>query len=225
MPQIETRNLSVFYEKKQNRIPVLSSLSLVFPTRKVSVLEGASGAGKTTFLDAVAGLIPVEGELLFDGVDVQNLPTQERDLAYVNQDFFLYPRLSVFDNWAFPLKIAGGKRDEVTQRVKAIAQEFSLTLFLDRRPSQLSLGQQQRVALAKALLRHPSLLLLDEPFSNSDPQTKETSKKFLKETIQKYSLTVLYSCHDHEDAQGLGDEFFRIEDGTITALGKEGLFE
>jgi ABC-type sugar transport system ATPase subunit len=129
MPEIEIKKLCVAYGKKKERVPVLKDLSAVFPTGKISLVLGPSGSGKTTLLKALAGLLPVEGQILFDGVDVSALPTQERDLAYVAQDFWLYPRLTVFDNIAYPLKIAGGKREEVTRRVKEVAKELDLTSF------------------------------------------------------------------------------------------------
>jgi ABC-type sugar transport system ATPase subunit len=221
MPEIEIKKLCVAYGKKKERVPVLKDLSAVFPTGKISLVLGPSGSGKTTLLKALAGLLPVEGQILFDGVDVSALPTQERDLAYVAQDFWLYPRLTVFDNIAYPLKIAGGKREEVTRRVKEVAKELDLTILLDRKPSQLSLGQQQRAALAKALARHPSLLLFDEPLSSIDPPARSGCRAFIKEIVSRYGLTAVYVTHDQNEAAELGDVFFALADGAITLSGSK----
>lgn len=221
MPKIELKNLTVRYEKKREENPVLRDLSSVFPSEKISLILGDSGAGKTTLLKAIAGLLPSEGEILFDDIDVSNVPTEKRDLAYVSQEFWLYPRLTVFDNIAYPLKTAGGKRDEVTFRVKEIAEKLHLSFLLDRKPNQLSLGQQQRVALAKALARHPSLILFDEPLSSVDAPARAEARALIKETIHRYSLTALYVTHDLTEAEEIGDIFYHLEEGRFDVFGSK----
>jgi multiple sugar transport system ATP-binding protein len=221
MPKIELKNLTVSYEKKQEDTPVLRNLSAVFPTGKISLILGNSGSGKTTLLKTIAGLLKSDGQILFDDIDVSLLPTEKRDLAYVSQEHWLYPYLTVFDNIAYPLKAAGGKREEVTARVKDIADKLSLTILLDRKPRQLSLGQQQRVALAKALARHPSLILFDEPLSSLDAPSRQAGRLLIKDIVHRYSLTAIYVTHDLTEAEEIGEVFYHLQDGHFDQTGSK----
>lgn len=221
MPKIELKNLTVSYEKKREDNPVLRNLSAIFPNGKISLILGNSGSGKTTLLKTIAGLLKSDGQIFFDDIDVSLLPTEKRDLAYVSQEHWLYPYLTVFDNIAYPLKAAGGRRDEVTARVKDIAEKLHLTILLDRKPRQLSLGQQQRVALAKALARHPSLILFDEPLSSVDAPSRHEGRLLIKDMVERYSLTALYVTHDLGEAEEIGDVFYHLQDGRFDRTGSK----
>ena len=162
MPDIKVKNLTVTYiDKKKNETVAVRGLSARFDAGTLNVVMGFSGCGKTTLLKAIAGFFAFDGYIYFDGRDADTIPTRKRNLAYVSQDYVLYPSLTVFDNIAFPLKTARLKRDEVTERVKAIAETFGLTDCLTRLPKHLSGGQQQRVAIARAMVKHPNLILIE----------------------------------------------------------------
>lgn len=207
------------YQNHGKNTMVCQSLSVTFPEKKVSVILGPSGVGKTTLLNFIAGHFAGEGTITFQGKRLDSLPPSEREIAYVTQDFRLYPHMTVFENIAFPLHVLHAPREEIEKRVNAIASRLGISYFLSRKPRALSGGQQQKVALAKALIWEPSLLLLDEPFSDLDPQSRQECRLFFKETLLHASFTTLLVTHSWDDAMTLADRVYLLHQGKIAFEG------
>ncbi len=225
MPRIELKNLTVTYPAKRGMEYIcLDSVDASFSSNGASLILGESGSGKSTLLKAVAGTLPYEGDILFDGVSSSRLSPKQKNVAYVDQEITLYPNRSIFDNLALPLKIARLSADEIRSKVYKTAKELGISATLSRLPRQISLGQQQRACLGKALIKEPSLLLLDEPFSNLDEARREKERNLLKSIIKEKGLTVIIATHLQEDVLALGDEIYLLEEGKVTlSLKKEEL--
>ena len=179
-------------------------------------LVGHSGCGKTTLLRLIAGLETLDaGEILIDGQAVHALPPRERNVAMVFQDESLYPHLSVRQNLAFPLSVRGYSGDEIATRVKETARKFEIHDLLDRAPTTLSGGQRQRVALGRALVREPSVCLLDEPFSHLDVHLRRQFRRELQQRKREWNSTTIFVTHDIEEALALGDRVAVMVDGAI----------
>jgi multiple sugar transport system ATP-binding protein len=145
------------------------------------VLLGPSGCGKTTTLRAIAGLETIDrGDILIDGKPVQNLQPGDRDIAFVFQLFALYPHLTAYDNIAFPLRATRESREEVDRKVRAVARSLQIEHLLNKRPSALAGGDMQRIAIGRALVRHPKAMLMDEPIGALDAKLREEMRTELK---------------------------------------------
>ena len=220
MPSIVVENLKVTYrDKKNGENEVIDGLFANFEGDGINVIAGESGCGKTTLLRAVAGLIPYEGKIFFDGADVSDLKPHERGLSLVSQEYVLYSHMTLFDNIAFPLKNVGAPRKEIIERVYELAEVLDLEICLTRRPAFVSGGQQQRAALARALVKRPSVCLLDEPLSNVDAQARIKERRFIKEALKKYGCTALYVTHDTAEAMAMADKLFVMADKKIAVSG------
>ena len=220
MPRITVTNLTVQYQNgRSGNVMALNGLNAVFLPDEFNVVIGYSGCGKTTLLRCVAGLMDYEGDVLFDNVNIYELKPSERNIAYVSQEYALYPHLTVFDNIAFPLKVAGVPKTEIVERVKGIAEQLELTYCLTRKPKHISGGQQQRVALARALIRKPSVCLLDEPLSNIDPQLRSQERRLIKDIMAQYGCTSIYVTHNLPEAMALADRLFVISNGKCELQG------
>jgi ABC-type sugar transport system ATPase subunit len=185
-----------------------------------TVLLGPSGCGKTTTLNMIAGLESVtEGRILFDDVEVQDLPPHRRDIAMVFQSYALYPNRTVATNIGFPLRAGRVPRAEVRQRVADVAGRLGLESLLDRYPRELSGGQQQRVALARAIVRTPRAFLLDEPLSNLDAKLRTEMRMELKALQRDIGATFVHVTHDQAEAMSLADEIVVMRDGRIQQAG------
>lgn len=177
---------------------------------------GPSGCGKTTTLRIIAGLERVDsGKVLFDDVDVTNIPPYLRNTGMVFQNYALWPHMTVFDNVAFGLKIRKVSRDEIRRRVKEVLELVKLSGLENRYPHQLSGGQQQRVALARALVIEPKVLLLDEPLSNLDAKLRVEMRSELKSLQRKLKITTIYVTHDQDEALTLSDRVAIMNNGRI----------
>lgn len=184
------------------------------------VLLGPSGCGKTTVLRMIAGLeIPSAGEVFLNGVSLNGLRPDERNIAMIFQNYALYPHMTVYDNIAYTLKNQHMPRDEISTMVMDIAQLLGLTKLLKRRPKELSGGQQQLVAIGRALVRKPKLFLLDEPFSNLDPALRAHLRLELKRIHGKLGTTFIYVTHDQAEAFSLGTRIVVMRDGLIEQEG------
>jgi molybdate transport system ATP-binding protein len=193
---------------------------------KTLVLVGESGAGKTTILNLLAGLMhPDRGHIqlgeenLFDSEQGRVLPAHDRSIAYVFQDYSLFPHLSVYENVAFGLRAQRSKDSEVRQRVNKILEQFSIAELAHQRPQRLSGGQQQRVALARALVIKPDLLLLDEPLSALDAQTRRGVRSELRRTLSQLPCVTVYVTHSPFEAMVFGDHVGVVGHGKIVQLG------
>lgn len=223
MPSIEIKNLTFTYKRNKNHIvtTAIDNLSCTFVNNAFNVIVGPSGCGKTTLLKTIAGLLEnYEGEILSDSSNIKDFTVQERKIAFVSQEYVLYPHLTVFDNIAFPLKAIGASREEIIERVYKVAEEMNLMDCLPRKPRYLSGGQKQRVALARAITKNAELYLFDEPLSNIDPQLRNDQRIFIKQTMTNHSATIIYVTHDFKEAMALADYLYVMDEGKIVISGK-----
>jgi multiple sugar transport system ATP-binding protein len=185
------------------------------------VLLGPSGCGKTTTLRMVAGLeLPTGGRIRLAGEDVTALRPSQRDVGFVFQFYALYPHLTVHDNIAFPLAAVGMRRRERRQAVASVAERLGITSLLDRHPRQLSGGDQQRVSLARAMVRRPRIWLMDEPLGTLDADQRLAMREFIREQQLAAKITTLYVTHDQEEAMSLADRVVVMEAGRIRQAGE-----
>jgi multiple sugar transport system ATP-binding protein len=183
------------------------------------VLVGPSGCGKSTLLRMIAGLESVTSGTLAIGERVCNdVPPRDRDLAMVFQNYALYPHMSVAGNLAFGLTLRNRGRDEIAARVRETAEMLDLSRVLDRRPAQLSGGQRQRVALGRALVRKPSVFLLDEPLSNLDARLRLGMRVEIAKLHRRVGATMIYVTHDQIEAMTLGDRIVVMKDGEVQQI-------
>src|SRR5207344_1177237 len=184
------------------------------------VLVGPSGCGKSTLLRMVAGLEEItSGEIRIGDKIVNNIPPKARDIAMVFQNYALYPHMTVFDNMAFSMKLAGRSKEETGQRVDVAAKILGLTEYLDRYPRQLSGGQRQRVAMGRAIVRNPQVFLFDEPLSNLDAKLRVQMRTEIKEVHQQVRTTTVYVTHDQVEAMTLADRVVVMNGGNVEQIG------
>jgi len=215
MAMIEIRNLSKRYE---NGKLVLDNINLVINDREFIVIQGPSGVGKTSLIRLIAGLEPItSGEIYFDHQLVNDLLPSERGIAMVFQSDALFPNLSVYDNIAFGLADLYNK-NEVKKHIDEIAELLEIKELIDRKPRQLSAGQQQRVALGRAMIRKASLYLMDEPLSSLDNKLKNEMCKLILKIHKKMEATTIYVTHDENEARYLADRIVVINDNKIDAI-------
>ena len=213
--------------KRRDRRAVVDAVSLSVQSGESIVIVGPSGSGKTTLLRLVAGLeTPDDGELWLDGRQVSTprqilVPAYERQLGFVFQDLALWPHMTIGQHLEFVVK---GSRLDAAQRharVRDALARARIEQMADRYPHQLSGGEQQRAALARALVTQPRLLLLDEPLSNLDPELRTVLRAELRRVREELGLTVLHVTHDYEGATELGDRVVRMRAGRIEMGPKE----
>ncbi len=199
---------------------VIRKLNLEIADREFVVLLGPSGCGKTTTLRAIAGLETIDsGDILIDGKPVQDLPPGGRDIAFVFQLFALYPHLTAFDNIAFPLRATGETAAEIERKVRDVAVSLRIEDLLSKRPSQLSGGDMQRVAIGRALVRRPKALLMDEPIGALDAKLREDMRAELKRLHIENGTTSVYVTHDQVEAMSLADRVAVMNDGVLQQVG------
>src|SRR5256714_8563702 len=177
--------------------PAVDALDLEIADGEFMVLVGPSGSGKTTALRMLAGLEEVDaGAVLIGGRDVTDVPPKARDVAMVFQNYALYPYLTVAANMAFPLKMARVRKGERERRVSEVAEMLGLTPYLERKPSQLSGGQRQRVAMGRAIVRRPSVFLMDEPLSNLAAKLRVQMRADIAGLQSELGGTTVHRGHD-----------------------------
>ncbi len=201
-------------------VRAVDNLSLNIPSGAFVTLLGPSGCGKSTTLSLIAGLDRLdEGRILLGDEDITDTPPNERRMAMVFQNYALYPHLSAYDNIAFGLKLQHRPKDEIKQRVGAVAEALDITHLMKRKPGEMSGGQQQRVALARALVKEPMVFLLDEPFSNLDAGLRSRMRTEVKHLHLKLGTTSVFVTHDQEEAMSLSDLIAVMRDGKVVQLG------
>jgi multiple sugar transport system ATP-binding protein len=210
--------------KKFGKVVAVDHVSFDVRDGEFFALLGPSGCGKTTTLRLIAGLeAPDEGEIWIDDKLVNDLPPKDRDVAMVFQNYALYPHMTVFDNIAFPLMVrkreVGLTNEEIRRRVMEIAKLLQIDHLLNRKPSQLSGGEQQRVALARTLVRRPKVWLLDEPMSNLDAKLRVTMRGELKKLQKELGVTTIYVTHDQVEAMSMADRIAVMNKGRILQIG------
>jgi multiple sugar transport system ATP-binding protein len=214
---VELKSISKCFE---NGTQALKDFGAVIEDGELVVLVGASGCGKSTLLRLLAGLENVsEGEILIDGRNVNRETPQQRNVAMVFQNYALYPHMTVRDNIAFPLRMSRTPKQRITTRVGEIADILQLSELMERRPAQLSGGQRQRVAMGRALVRDPSVFLLDEPLSNLDASLRAQIRAEISRIQKRLGTTTLYVTHDQTEAMTLGDRVVVLDHGELQQIG------
>jgi multiple sugar transport system ATP-binding protein len=202
--------------KSYGDLKVLHKIDLDQKDKEFLVLLGPSGCGKTTLLKILAGLLPADsGSVLLKGKDITNVPSYNRDIGMVFQNYALFPHMTVFQNVAFGLRMRKVAKGEISQRVESTLQLVRLAGMGNRSVKQLSGGQQQRVALARALVLNPSLLLLDEPLSNLDSKLRALVRVEITQIQRNLGLTAILVTHDQTEAMTMGDRIILMQDGVI----------
>jgi multiple sugar transport system ATP-binding protein len=208
--------------RRYGAVQALDRLSLDLPVGKFVTLLGPSGCGKTTTLSLIAGLDqPDEGSIYLGDRDITHVPPNERGMAIVFQNYALYPHMSVFGNLAFSLKLQRRGKSEIQRRVFEVAEVLSIEHLLKRRPGQLSGGQQQRVAIGRALVKEPSVYLLDEPFSNLDAALRARMRTEIKRLHLSLGTTTIFVTHDQEEAMTLSDFVAVMNEGKLVQYGTQ----
>ncbi len=216
MPKITLESISASYSSGKKATGVFSGLDLAFQSEAVNVILGESGCGKTTLLRLIAGGIsPEKGRIYFDDLDITDFPIRDRNLALVNQNITLYPHYTVFKNIAFPLMHTLSSGDEIKERVYEVSRLLRIEHLLTRKPKQISLGQAQRVAIAKAIIKKPDVLLFDEPFSNLDEPLRVQLRAELKILLIQLKTTSLFVTHSVKEAMAIGDFVYILGDGQV----------
>ncbi len=196
--------------------PAVDKLDLQIQDGEFLVLVGPSGCGKSTSLRMLAGLEECsEGRILIGDRDVTRLQPKDRDIAMVFQNYALYPHMSVAENMAFALKIAGVAKDERDKRVRDAAKLLDLEPYLDRKPKALSGGQRQRVAMGRAIVREPRVFLMDEPLSNLDAKLRVSTRTQIASLQRRLGITTVYVTHDQVEAMTMGDRVAVLKDGVL----------
>lgn len=216
MSVVELKGVSRRYES----VLALDRLNIVVEKGEFLTLLGPSGSGKTTLLNIIAGMIPPSsGRIEIDGLDVTDLPTRQRGLGMVFQNYALMPHMTVFDNIAFPLRVRRVSAQEIRERVEEVLETVNLRDLGSRKPHQLSGGQQQRVAIARCLVYKPKLILMDEPLGALDKKLREQLQLEIKRLHSNLGVTIVYVTHDQEEALTLSDRIVLMNSGRIEQLG------
>jgi ABC-type sugar transport system ATPase subunit len=206
--------------KRYRDVTVLHEVSLEVADGELLVLVGPSGCGKSTLLRIIAGLVPASaGAIWIDDRRVDALTPRERDVAMVFQSYALYPHMTVRANLSFPLRLRRLTRAEVERRVGEAAEILGLQELLERKPSELSGGQMQRVALGRAIVRRPRLFLFDEPLSNLDAKLRGRMRGEIARLHRELGITTIYVTHDQAEAMTLGSRIAVLEGGRLLQLG------
>jgi len=213
---LELKNIT----KRVGAITHIKQTNLTLETGHFNVLLGETGAGKTSLIKMMAGLDPItSGQIFMDGQDVSKLSTQKRNISLVHQFFVNYPHMTVFDNIASPLKVAGMAKSEIAGRVEQAADILQLRPMLNRYPQELSGGQQQRCALARAIAKESRAVFLDEPLANLDYKLREELREQLPELFAGRGAVVVYATSEPEEALLLGGKTVLMENGRVTQFG------
>ena len=187
--------------------------------REIFAILGTTGSGKTVLMESIAGAFPIDGgSILLDGKDIGSLPIQQRHLGILYQDYALFPHMTVHDNIAYGLKRAKPRPSDIDDQVNAMLSMFNIEYLANRYPGVISGGESQRAALARALIMHPEILILDEPFSALDPTTKRQMYEMLRDVHERFACTIVFVTHDFHEAQTLADRVGIILDGKLRCI-------
>ena len=217
MATVSLKGIKKIYD---NKVTAVHDFNLEIADKEFIVLVGPSGCGKSTTLRMVAGLEEIsEGDLLIDGVRMNDVEPKDRDIAMVFQNYALYPHMTVYDNMAFSLKLKKVDKAEIDKKVREAAEILDITQYLDRKPKALSGGQRQRVAIGRAIVRNPKVFLMDEPLSNLDAKLRNQMRAEIIKLRQRINTTFIYVTHDQTEAMTLGDRIVIMKDGFIQQIG------
>ncbi len=211
-----TVNLEKVSKVYPNGLPAVSELDLDVAEGELMVLVGPSGSGKTTALRMVAGLEDItSGTLRMGGKAVNDLPPKDRNVAMVFQNYALYPHMTVAQNIGFALKLRKFPKAEINTKVREAAQLLGLSDYLNSKPGQLSGGQRQRVAMGRAIVREPSVFLMDEPLSNLDAKLRVQMRAEISRIQRRVGVATLYVTHDQVEAMTMGDRVAVLHMGRL----------
>ena len=216
MAVLEVRGLA----KHFGDFKALKRIDLTTQDGEFLTIVGPSGCGKTTLMRLIAGLeTPTAGDVLIDDKVITSLPPRARNIAMVFQSYALYPHMSVRENIAFPLKARGVDKAERERLIQWSAKVLGIESLLHRRPARLSGGEKQKVALARAIVRKPSLFIFDEPLSSLDAQVRAVARAELRQLHDRTGVTTVYVTHDQVEAVGLGDRVAVMQAGALRQVG------
>src|SRR5438876_4495487 len=198
---------------------VLKDISLAVETGEIVVVFGASGTGKTALLRLIAGVEePTRGSIAIGGTEMSGIPPEERDIGMAFQNFALFPHLSAYENVASPLRARGESKARIDKRVHSVAELLKIDHVLSHAPRELSNGQKQRTALARALAASPKLLLLDDPLRNVDAKLRFEMRLELPRLLRQAKSTVLYVTQDYKEAMALADRIAVLAEGRFIQI-------
>lgn len=218
MVQIDLEHVYKKYDKAEKYS--VTDFNLHINDEEFIVFVGPSGCGKSTTLRMIAGLEDIsKGELKIGGKVMNDIPSKDRDIAMVFQNYALYPHMSVYDNMAFGLKIRKTPKDVIDKKIHEAAQILGLEEYLKRKPADLSGGQRQRVALGRAIVRDAPIFLMDEPLSNLDAKLRVSMRAEIAKIHRKLKTTTIYVTHDQTEAMTLADRIVILKDGKIQQVG------
>jgi len=216
MASVILKNISKRYDDSD----VLQDVNLTIADGEFVVFVGPSGCGKSTLMRMIAGLEPITaGDLMIDGVQVNDTPPAKRGIAMVFQSYALYPHMTLYDNMAFGLKLAGTPKPEIELAVRNAAKILHIEHLLERKPKQLSGGQRQRVAIGRAITRKPKVFLFDEPLSNLDAALRVKMRLEFARLHDELKTTMIYVTHDQVEAMTLADKIVVLSGGKVQQVG------
>jgi ABC-type sugar transport system ATPase subunit len=217
MSFLQLKNLQKTYPDGTQAV---RGIDLAIQNGEFVVLLGPSGCGKTTTLRMIAGLeIPTNGQIILNQKDITHTSASQRDIGFVFQFYALYPHMTVRQNIAFPLENIQTSKTDIQSTIHRVANALGITPLLDRHPSQLSGGDQQRVSLARAMVRQPDIYLMDEPLGTLDADHRLELREFIRAQQLALSVTAVYVTHDQEEAMSLADRIVAMEGGLIRQVG------
>lgn len=213
---VKLENFSKSYKKKV----IIKNINLDIYEGEFLTILGSSGCGKTTILRSISGLDePTKGKIYLDGIDVTNIPPQKRPVNTIFQNYALFPLMTVKENISFGLKMKKVPQEEIEKRVRNVLKLVHLEGYEDRKPKQLSGGEQQRVSIARGIINNPKVLLLDEPISALDLKLRKKMHVELKQLQRKLGITFIYVTHDQDEALSMSDRIVLLKNGTIEQIG------
>jgi multiple sugar transport system ATP-binding protein len=216
MSTIEMKNI---VKKYGDGFPAVNDVSIDVADGEFLILVGPSGCGKSTLLRMIVGLEDItSGDMMIGGKRVNDLAPRDRNLAMVFQNYALYPHLTVYENIAFPLRLAGASNDEVDRKVREASKTLELDEHLERKPANLSGGQRQRVAMGRAIVRDAEAFLFDEPLSNLDAKLRGQMRTEIARLQKRLGITTVYVTHDQTEAMTLGDRVAVLKRGVLQQL-------
>jgi multiple sugar transport system ATP-binding protein len=214
---LQLKNLSKVYNKK---VTAVDDFSLVVNRGEFVAFLGPSGCGKSSTLRMIAGLESVtEGDIVLDGESIVHKEPRDRHISMIFQSYAVWPHMTVFENIAYPLKLAKIPKDQIKRTVHEVAAISDITEYLDRFPSQLSGGQRQRVAVARAIAVKPKLFLMDEPLSNLDAKLRVSMRSELKRIHEELNTTSIFVTHDQAEALSMADRIVVMNQGVVEQIG------
>ena len=209
-------NVSIFYALPHGQeVCAINNFSYSFKEGKKYAIIGYSGSGKSTLITTITGSLVFDGEIFLKGKDIESVPIKDRSISFVNQQFSLFPHLTIYDNIIFPLRNDKADHEYADERVKEIAKKLNLYFLLTRKPKMISIGQAARVAIAKAIIHKRDLMIFDEPLANLDVLMSKRTLKVIKEYANEYKSTVIFVTHDVQEALNIADQILVLDKGTL----------